>query len=53
MFDLDDWIRLGLLVLVSFASCSDARIDYSNGGKNKRILKKKKKFKQVDPINIF
>ena len=27
-----DWIRLGLLFLVGFASFSEARIDYSNRG---------------------
>jgi len=35
MFNFDhDWIRLGLLFLVSFASFSEARIGYSNGGYN-------------------
>jgi len=35
MFSTDyDWIRLGFLFLACFASFSDARIDYSNGGHN-------------------
>ena len=39
MFSTDyDWIRLGLLFLASFASFSDARIDYSNGGKKQKTL---------------
>lgn len=52
MFDLDDWIRLGFLVLVSFASFSDARIDNNNGGHNSILSRNSVKGANV-PASTF
>jgi len=47
-----DWIRLGLLFLVGFASFSEARIDYSNRGHN-NILSQNSVKDAIVPASTF